>query len=275
MSTLTPEILFMTLESQRSLEKTPSIVAPETRLSFKRSIIIAAIEFLTLYWDGRDANCHWIGDLECVEFIGNLFTNITFNVYGLKKLNRTNIIYHTRSFNSTDAAGDDYLLVLDDKVDDDLVKEWLKNRSSRSLVYFNPKSTEAKYDFYSGSIMWPIWRPLSTDYTFIIPDGKTAQWDIDLYVERNNYFDTSIRTSDYINILTSTTMDIAPPQLLSDYDSCAEVFILNSYRMRAGLNIQSVLKISNLIDGVVAVEQPKPAKKKATPPVRKAAPKKK
>lgn len=272
MSVLTADNLFMTLESQRSLEKKPTIVAPETRLSFKRSIIVAAIEFMTLYWDGQEANCHWIGNLECVEFIAILFPKITFNVYGLTKVDRTNIIYHNRSFNPSDTSND-YLLILDDKIDDDLVRDWLKGRESKTLVYFNPKSTEAKYDFYSGSIMWPIWRPLGTDYTFMVPDGKTAQWDIDLYVERNNYFDTSVRTSDYINILTSTPTDLAPPQLLSDYDSCAEIFILNSYRMRAGLNIQSVLKISSLIDGAI-LEQPKPLKK-ATPPPRKSVPKKK
>ena len=130
----------------------------------------------------------------------------------------------------------------------DLIKPTLALLKFR-LPYPRPDGpTSFKYS--SGYILKPIWGPASSTETRLIPNNLQIEWNLKWYEEAMAYFNQTLRESTvFINPITNSLTAANPPELLSDFDSVAEIYILAGYIKTRYRNytLDQVIKLSNYI----------------------------
>lgn len=85
-----------------------------------------------------------------------------------------------------------------------------------------------KIKYLSGLLLKQSWAPQTSTETRLIPDGKYTEWDSIKYEEQMFYFNSIIReTFRYDNPFK--TIFPLNDELINDYDSMSEVFILSEY----------------------------------------------
>ncbi len=116
----------------------------------------------------------------------------------------------------------------------------------------------AYFRYLGGVLLKQPWAPQMSTETRIIPiPGKESDYDIEKYGNQMFYFNTEIREKrKYKNVLNNKSGAIDVPELLDDFDSNYEAFILQEYLEKRNLldkgkNIQAstdkVVKLSRYI----------------------------
>ena len=106
------------------------------------------------------------------------------------------------------------------------------------------------FKYLSGFILKPIWGPASATETRLIPSNLQIEWNLKWYEETMAYFNQTLRESTvFIDPLTNSIASANPPELLNDFDSVAEIYVLAGYikTRRLRYNLDQVIKLSNYI----------------------------
>lgn len=135
-------------------------------------------------------------------------------------------------------------LEFEDAVIEDLERQsnWVKIiQPEESLLKFRLPFTdlypEDTIKYLEGKVYVQVWAPRSSSETRLIPDHdlKEIEWNIEQYDDQGFYFTSMIREHDrFFNPFTGNKEPIDYPELLNDFDSTAEAYILDRY-----LNIES------------------------------------
>lgn len=112
------------------------------------------------------------------------------------------------------------------------------------LPYSDFDHNYLKVEYMDGYLLLQPWAPYTSTETRLVPvkdphsnKYKTKTWDALQYEEQLFYHNTVLRSNQlYLNPLgfKNDLTPIDPPELHNDYDSVAEVFILNSYFRKFG-----------------------------------------
>ena len=98
-----------------------------------------------------------------------------------------------------------------------------------------PTDDDEEFEYFRGSLFFELWGMPSTSDTMLVPfkengEFKMGQWNLREYEEWNFHQNVRIRDfTTYINPLTNDYTIIDKPELVNDYESTAEVYILKRY----------------------------------------------
>lgn len=118
-----------------------------------------------------------------------------------------------------------------------------------------------KLDYFQGDIFYQPWAPVTSTETRLVPHYtleksnkiyKTKVWDSIVHEEQLFYHNTINRSYPlYSNFFLEQPNEIPidPPELLNDYDSVAEAFILRDYlrKYKRRSNVIAVSKLSKFL----------------------------
>lgn len=154
-------------------------------------------------------------------------------------------------------------VVVEDQVwgDNLMQQQWvLTMNPEHALLKFRlpyPIDNVDRYVTYlDGTVYWQCWQPQSSTETRLKPSKNNngqyefREWSITDYEERCFYHNSITREkSAYLNPFTNDRTFIDPPELLDDFDSTLEAFILAMYFDRRGTNNvkNSVINLSRFI----------------------------
>jgi len=138
--------------------------------------------------------------------------------------------------------------LVEDKIwsDMNLQQTWVQimNPEHVLLKFRLPYSLDGKdkiVKYLKGQVYWQIWSPQTSTETRLKPvrniEGKyeLSDWSILEYEEWCFYHNVFVRQHmNYKNIFTNSTDPIASPELLNDYDSMGETYILKLYFNKIG-----------------------------------------
>ena len=130
----------------------------------------------------------------------------------------------------------------------DLIKPKLALVKFR-LPYPRPDGPTS-FKYLSGFLLKPIWGPASATETRLVPNNLQIEWNLKWYEETMAYFNQTLRESTvFINPITNSLAPVNAPELLSDFDSAAEAFVLAGYIKTRYRNytLDQVVKLSNYI----------------------------
>ena len=120
-----------------------------------------------------------------------------------------------------------------------------------------------KIDYLDGILLKQPWAPQTSTETRLVPyDHSTMkEWDCVKYEEQLFYFNTIVREKfTYYNLFDHSSNLLCPPELVNDYDSTAEAFIISLYLSKYNANptIDLVSSLSVIITD--SINQGKPFK---------------
>lgn len=100
------------------------------------------------------------------------------------------------------------------------------------------------FPYLSGFLMKGIWTPSSSTEARLIPTSSlTQEWDLRWYENVFAYHNRVLREgTHFLNLFNRSTSPISPPELLSDFDSLAEAFVLRGY-LKTRIDRESESKI--------------------------------
>jgi hypothetical protein len=239
---LLSEIQFLTDYGEDEIDSSnPPIVlyigsAPGTHLI---SLVNLFPDYEYHLYDPREFDPH-LFELPEIKSLNNMF----FSDDEAKRWRETNrIIYFISDIRTADYTTMSKL-EFEDAVIQDLERQsnWVKIiQPTESLLKFRLPFTdlypEDTIKYLDGSVYVQVWAPRSSSETRLIPDNKLKEinWNIEQYDDQGFYFTSMIREHDkFFNPFTGDTTPIDYPELLNDFDSTAEAYILNRY-----LNIES------------------------------------
>lgn len=232
----------------------------------QRKLLLSEVQFLTLFhkpdqvfnpiivYAGAAPGIH-------IKFLHQMFPNFIFHLYDPVKFangldNGETIFTYQRKFTDEDAynwAGLDNVYFISDirtadfkKMDESQVEEFVSTDMLDQLKWFNiikPVHALLKfrlpwpglwpslgYEYPAGYVFKQVWAPQSSTEGRLVPMGdQIISWDIKAYEEMMFYHNVVVREQfKYVNEAQDK------PQLLDDYDSTAEVFILKDYLVKYG-----------------------------------------
>lgn len=158
----------------------------------------------------------------------------------------------------------DYLtmskLEFEDAVIEDLERQsnWVKIiQPIESLLKFRLPFTdlysEETIKYLNGKVFVQVWAPRGSSETRLVPDNdlNETEWNIEQYDDQGFYFTSMIREHDkFFNPFTGNESPIDYPELLNDFDSTAEAYILNQYlniETEEGGSYEGVIELSRRI----------------------------
>lgn len=117
------------------------------------------------------------------------------------------------------------------------------------------ENDDRKVQYLRGIAFWQPWNGQTSTETRLKPvknsknQYELADWDILEYEQWCSYHNKVDREdTTYTNILTNTNDPILSPELLNDYDSTAEIYILKLYFNLIGItDINKILQFSQII----------------------------
>lgn len=122
-------------------------------------------------------------------------------------------------------------------------------------------------EYLNGVVYWQMWQPATSTETRLKPirgvngQYEVTQWSILDYEEYCFYHNIVTREKNiYLNPFTEDLRPIDSPELLNDYDSTAEAFILKMYyEKRGSKNIYfDVVNLSRYITQTITANHPNP-----------------
>lgn len=208
-----------------------------------------------------------------LPFLSSLFPTMTFHLYdpapfGLTATSQLHL--YQRKFNHDDAQNwarhsevlfisdirtADHLAMTPDQNEINIIEDlriqetWyhLMHPVSALLKFRLPypsTKTAPTFRYLDGTIMKQIWAPQMTTETRLIPNGQIRDYDLVTYESQMFYHNTEIRESaTFQNPFTLTDRPIDPPELINDFDSVAETWILQEYLKSRGRTPDSVTVI--------------------------------
>lgn len=121
------------------------------------------------------------------------------------------------------------------------------------LPYYTPESIK-EFPYLDGYVLKGIWSPASSTETRLVPIGEFIRvWDISWYEQALAYHNQVYREATrFINFFTGSVNDaINAPELLNEFDSVAEAFVLRGYLITRNPNgnipMEHVLRLSRYI----------------------------
>ncbi len=112
------------------------------------------------------------------------------------------------------------------------------------------------FRYLNGYILKQPWAPQTSTETRIVPtndkesDNKEVDYEIKKYGDQMFYFNTVVRQEDkYLNIIDDSEKAIDPPELMNDFDSTYESFILFNYFIKINKDptIDDIKRLSRYI----------------------------
>lgn len=107
--------------------------------------------------------------------------------------------------------------------------------------------------YLAGTVFWQIWAQQASTETRLVPKKKNNKyyqdsWSVKEYEELCFYHNNTTReTKRFLDPLTMKDQDIDPPELLDDFDSCAEILVLQKYLEKIENPKTDVLELSTFI----------------------------
>lgn len=99
-----------------------------------------------------------------------------------------------------------------------------------------PEKGDVIAPYLDGHVLMQCYAPLDTTETRLVPRQPltSKEWSCLQYEEQLHHHNFIIRDQQYLNPLTNTEDPIDPPELLNDFDSTLELFILAIYSDAVG-----------------------------------------
>ena len=98
------------------------------------------------------------------------------------------------------------------------------------LPYYNPGGA-TNFAYLNGYVLKGVWPLASSTETRLVPVGESIrEWDLKWYEQALAYHNQHFREgTTFFNLFTNLLEPIDAPELLNDFDSTAEAFILRGY----------------------------------------------
>lgn len=246
----------------------------------QRKLLLSEVQFLTLFHNPNEVINPVIvyagaGPGIHIKFLVEMFPNFIYHLYDpvpfSKNLdNVKNIFTYQRKFTDEDAykwSNLDNIYFISDirtadftKMNETQVEEFVSSDMTDQLRWYNiikPISALLKfrlpwpglwptegYEYPAGYLFKQVWSPQSSTEGRLVPfNGETISWDIKAYEEMMFYHNVIVREQfKYVNEAKDE------PQLIDDYDSTAEVFILKEYLNKYGIvSSENIITLSQNI----------------------------
>jgi len=252
----------------------------------QRKLFIGELQFLTLFWNPQEVPSPIVVYAGAapgihIPFLSSLFPQMTFHLYDpasfLMDQHNERIHLYNRKFDVSEAkrwAGRkdvffisdirtaDYKIMSPEQNEAAIIEDmqnqacWYKIiKPVHALLKFRLPypglGQPSKFKYLDGYIFKQVWAPQTTTETRLVPFGDNeVEYDILKYESQMFYHNTQIREqTSFLNPITSQAEPIAKPNLLNDFDSCAEAIILLDYlkKMNGFGNTSMISALSNRI----------------------------
>lgn len=118
------------------------------------------------------------------------------------------------------------------------------------LPYYDEKRDGTQtFKYLGGRVMKGIWTPASSTEARLIPEqGMTVDWDLQWYEDTMAYHNRILRETPlgFRNLWTGDLTPISDPELVVDFDSVAEAFILRGYLLGRSVENPSQQQVAAL-----------------------------
>ena len=257
----------------------------KTSLSWgQRKLLLVLLQFLNLYWDQtkvKNPKVIYAGAAPGIniKIVSELYPEVEFHLYDPApfKIKPTSKIHLYNTYFTdkvakkwagrndvyfiSDIRTADYTLVSNlDKNEEQIMKDmndqlnWyqiikpVQGQLKFRLPYTGGNRPE-KVDYLAGWIFKQPWAPQTTTETRLVPTSdQLVSWDCMKYQSQLFYHNTIIRESfKYNNFLNNQEEFVDKPELLNDWDSMTEAWILREYLTKRGGSSDSVPYLSRLL----------------------------